>query len=52
MRDDRRDTLPPCALELERVAEFEAAARVDENDARLKRLAELIAWRDAERNRE
>lgn len=39
-----RDTLPPEELELQRVSEFESHARVNENDARLARLAELLRW--------
>jgi hypothetical protein len=40
-RDSARDTLPPPAEELALVTEFERAARVDENDARLAELEKL-----------
>lgn len=44
MGDDDRDTratLPPPEVELALVAEFERAARVNENDARLAVLEQL-----------
>lgn len=38
---DERPTIPPNELELTRVSEFETAARVNENDARLAELEKL-----------
>jgi hypothetical protein len=42
MQGGERDTLPPPAEELALVVEFERAARVNENDARLAHLARLV----------